>query len=109
MSKPLPQRPQPGEKVTDYDDGDPYSCIAAGAAERARQRHLQEKVEQCYGHGPEVLASLLAKDTASVKTALYDIWLEAQKLRPNPGLRAWAAEQMARLGNRSLQEYDRGN
>ena len=41
-----PPRPQPSEKVLDYDDSDPYSCIAAGFQEDQQQAKLQQRVEE---------------------------------------------------------------
>lgn len=101
-----PPRPKPTEKVLDYDDGDPYSCIAAGNQEDRLQRQLQEQVEGCFGKADDELARLAAKDRASVKTALYDIWERERRTRHNPKLGTWAAVQMGLLGNRSLVDYD---
>ncbi|MBS2035170.1 hypothetical protein JST97_09275 [bacterium] len=102
-----PQRPQPTEKVLDYDDGDPYSCIAAGREEERLQQRLQRSVEECYGEPEQRLERLAEQDLASVKTALYDIWDRERSSQSNPELGDWAAAQMGRLGDRRLLDYER--
>lgn len=104
---PKPARPEPTEKVTDYDDGDPYSCIAAGRREEDLQRALRQKVQECFGEPPEKLQHWADSDLASVKTALYDIWNEARETPATADMARWAAERMAHYGDPSLQEYDR--
>lgn len=104
-----PPRPQPAEKVVDYDDGDPYSCIAAGSQENKLQEALQKRVESCYGKPDGQLAQLASADLASVKTALYDIWDRERKTQHNPELGTWAAVQSGQLGNRSLIDYDQSH
>jgi hypothetical protein len=96
MSK--PPRPRPAEKVTDYDDRDPYSCVAAGAQEERLQRDLQARVEQCFGRPGQPLQFLLLLDQASVRTALYDIWDREREAGKNRALADWAAQQMAAIG-----------
>lgn len=105
--KSKPPRPQPQEKVTSYDDGDPYSCIAAGAQEEKLQRALQRRVEQCFGQSAQQLQLLVHLDRDSVKTALYDIWSAEREPGRNRALADWAAQQMAALGDSSLVDYDR--
>lgn len=102
-------RPTPSEKVVDYDDGDPYSCMAAGHAEEKMQRALEERVEQCFGKAAQELTRLAKQDQASVKTALFDIWTRARLAETSPELAHWAAQQLADLGNSSLLEYDKSN
>lgn len=104
--KSKPARPRPSEKITDYDDGDPYSCIAAGVQEEKLQRDLQARVEQCFGASGN-LEFLIHLDQTSVKTALYDIWNQQREPGGNRALADWAAQQMAALGDSSLVEYDR--
>jgi hypothetical protein len=104
-----PVRPTPSEKVLDYDDGDPYSCVAAGNQESHLQRALQERIEACYGKPNREIDFLSGKDPASAKTALYDIWDRERQTRSNKALGDWAAEQMARLGDKSLVSYDKSN
>jgi len=104
-----PPRPQPSEKVLDYDDGDPYSCIAAGYQENQLQERLLQRVEECYGKPDSELAQLASADLASFKTALYDIWERERKTRHNPKLGTWAADQSGQLGNRSLISYDQSH
>ncbi len=101
-----PVRPTPREKVVDYDDGDPYSCIAAGRHEEDLQKALQAQVEACYEQPDSRLEVLVSQDRASVKTALFDIWERERRTRQRPQLATWAAEQMAQLGDSSLRDYD---
>lgn len=68
LQKPL--RPEPTEKITDYDDGDPYSCIAAGRQEERLQEALAREVEACFPAAAEDLERLVRRDAASVLTAL---------------------------------------
>jgi hypothetical protein len=105
--KSKPPRPHPKEKITDYDDGDPYSCVAAGAHEDKLQRDLQARVEQCFGKSQGQLQFLMRLDPASVKTALYDIWDREREPGGNRDLADWAARQTAELGDPALVEYDR--
>ena len=102
-----PVRPVPTEKIVDYDDGDPYSCMAAGRAEEDMQRALQARVEECFGKPAEQLQKLVSQDRASVRTALFDIWTGGRLTRQRGKLAEWAAEQMALLGDSSLADYDR--
>lgn len=97
MKKP-PRPPQP-ELVQDYDDGDPYSCIAAGAEDQRRYQALLKQVEQCYGR-PDLDLRRLGP---GVQTALYDIWHRSQR-QP---LGLWAAEHLAALGRPDVLEYER--
>lgn len=101
-----PARPQPPERILDYDDGDPYSCIAAGSQEDKLQRQFQARVEACYGKPEQDFARLAKEDLAGVKTALYHVW-ERERQSGARELADWAAERMGQLGNRSLIEYDR--
>lgn len=103
--QPKPPRPQPTEKILDYDDGDPYSCIAAGNAEDKLQRDLQQRVADCFTNPRGSLELLARLDLASVKTALYDIWNEGRDNRAP--IATWAAEQYANLGDDALIRYDR--
>ena len=105
--RPKPVRPTPSEKVVDYDDGDPYSCIAAGHQEERLQRALQDRVEQCFGKPAAALELLVNEDIDSVKTALYDIWTRACQTETGSDLARWAAEQLANLGDSSLADYDK--
>ncbi len=101
-----PPRPQPGEKIIDHDDGDPYSCMAAGRAEERLQEALEQEVEACFPGPVQRLERLVRRDLASVKTALYDLW---DRMRGRRGERAkaqWAAERLADLGEPAVLRYD---
>lgn len=121
MSK-LPVRPKPSKAldvdaqvIEDYDDGDPYSCMAAGAAEdRAKtaaahaMQAFRKRVESCRDGSPAELDKLVAEDARSVKAVLYDIWHDCRFIRAGKGAMAdWAAKESARIGNKTLLEYDR--
>ena len=101
----MPRRPKPKDKITDYDDGDPYSCMAVGRAELDLQISLQKRVSACYGRSDEALQPLLEQDPASVKTALYDIWSENR----GAPLANWAADHMERLGSPQLKQFDQAH
>ncbi|MCA9794171.1 MAG: hypothetical protein KC910_20325 [Candidatus Eremiobacteraeota bacterium] len=75
--------------IEDYDDGDPYSCIAAGFAER-----LPARVEACFHAPPGELASLASIDRGAVKSILRQI-LERSQGTPKGD---WAERQLAELG-----------
>lgn len=116
----VPQRPFPGPslrelQIDDYDDGDPYSCMAAGAAEqnhnkavKARLDDLLFRVESCFGEPEAALQQLIEEDVDNVKAVLYDIWYNGRFIFNGKKAQAdWAAQQSARLGNAALVEYDR--
>ena len=71
-----PPRPQPSEKVLDYDDGDPYSCMAAGREEERLQQKLLQQVFECFGHSESVLDGLAQRDLAGVQKGLHTILKE---------------------------------
>ena len=101
----LPSRPIPSYVIDDYDDGDPYSCIAAGSAERSMEQSILQQVEACFGQaGPLKVAG---RSLANIQTALYDIWLRDRFFKRNSAKADWAAEQMALLGDLRLVDYDR--
>ncbi|MGE0494882.1 MAG: hypothetical protein AB7S38_37070 [Vulcanimicrobiota bacterium] len=74
--------------IEDYDDGDPYSCIAAGFFER-----LPAEVEACFDSRPDDLARLVRVDRGAVKSILRQI-LERSQGTPKGD---WAARQLAAL------------
>jgi hypothetical protein len=107
-SPPLPPRPpEPPTTEEDYDDGDPYACMAAGAAGiEAKNPNYRYLVGQCV-HGPaKQFQALVDKDLASVKVALWDLWSTSRGDGDHSKQREWAARQMALLGDASLVEYD---
>ena len=104
-----PQRPTPPQvEEEDYDDGDPYSCIAAGAAGvQQKSPNYPYLLTQAFENGrPEQVQELAARDLASVKTALYDLWNSGRYHKSAHALGSWAAQQMDKLGDSSLLEYD---
>ncbi len=106
---PFPSRPDPSFEE-DYDDGDPFSCIAAGAAGvPSRLEALTARVKKCYGQPPEKLQELVDADRKSTISALWEVWYNDRHLQSPPNHRRadWAAEQSALLGNTSLVEYER--
>ena len=116
----VPSRPLPGPalremQIDDYDDGDPYSCMAAGAAEqnhnkavKARLEELLFRVESCFGEPEAALQQITDENVDNVKAVLYDIWYNGRFIVERKKAQAdWAAQQSARLGNATLLEYDR--
>ncbi len=105
----IPPRPDPS--FEDYDDGDPYSCIAAGAAGvPSKMDALKAEVQQCYGRPVSKLDELVAADRQSTIAALWEVWYKDRffpRRLKNLSRATWAAEQSARLGNPSLLDYDR--
>lgn len=99
-----PRPPEPPEDDA-YDSGDPYSCIAAGAAGVAKPTVIY-RVGQCY-EKRQPLTQLVQEDLASVKVALYDLWDSGRYYKHRRKQGTWAAQQMALLGDPSLVEYDR--
>ena len=69
---PKPTRPPEPPDEDDYDSGDPYGCIAAGAAGVGKPTMIY-RVGQCY-EKRQPLTKLIQEDLASVKVALYDLW-----------------------------------
>lgn len=117
----VPVRPKPSRAldvdahtIDDYDDGDPYSCIAAGAAEdRAKaaaakaMAALRIRVESCMGQPENRLDELVAEDAASVKAILYDLWYDCRFIRAGKSdIADWAAGESARIGNTTMLDYD---
>ena len=106
---PFPSRPDPSFEE-DYDDGEPYSCMAAGAAGvPSRLDALVAKVDGCYGESAEKLEALVQADRKSTISALWEVWYKNRRLKSPPDhLKAdWAAEQSALLGNTSIVESER--
>ena len=106
----FPSRPDPSFEE-DYDDGDPYSCIAAGAAGvPSRLESLTAQVEACYGQPAEKLEALVIADRKSTISALWEVWYKNRHLRkpPDHSRADWAAKQSALLRNVSIVEYERG-
>lgn len=99
-------RPAPLPTVEDYDDGDPYSCIAAGRAELEMQRDWQRRVEECFAAPPAKLEHLLNYDRAKAKGALFDIWMAIRKNGKGNELSRWAAAKLEELDYPWLAEYD---
>lgn len=100
-------RPAPPYVVEDYDDGDPYSCMAAGRAEWDFRQGWMRRVEKCFGAPPEQLQELLSEHRDHTKGALFDVWMEIRREGPGNELSAWAAARLAELGYRHLVEYDK--
>ena len=100
-----PPRPIPSYLIDDYDDGDPYACIAAGSAEHSMEQSTLRQVEACFGQAGPLEAH--GNSLANIKTALYDIWLRDRSSEQSLAKADWAAEQMAILGDSSLLDYDR--
>lgn len=106
---PFPSRPDPSFEE-DYDDGDPYSCIAAGAAGvSSRLQELIAKTRACYGQPAEKLQALVDADRKSTISALWEVWYDNRHLKkpPNHALADWAVQQSSLLGNTSIAEYER--
>ena len=102
----FPKRPPQPELIDDYDDGDPYACMAAGAAERDLLKEWENRVRHCYGQPQSQLGGVVkASSKEIVGVCLYDIW-ELARRSGDLALRDWAAEQMAWLGDPSLREFD---
>jgi hypothetical protein len=105
----IPARPDPSFEEN-YDDGDPYSCIAAGAAGiPSKMDALKAKVVSCYGQPPDKLQALVDEDRKSTISALWEVWYNDRFLskRKKPQRATWAAKQAALLGYTALVEYDR--
>ncbi len=105
----IPPRPEPSFEE-DYDDGDPYACMAAGAAGiPSKMDAYKAKILACYGQPQEKLDRFVTEDKASALAGLWEVWYQHRFLEPlsDQGPGNWAAEQSARLGNPSLVEYDR--
>ena len=101
-------RPDPSFEE-EWDDGDPYSCIAAGAAKvPSRLEALTAQVAACYGQPQEKLDVLVATDRKSTISALWEVWYANRHLKspPNHRLADWAAQQSANLGNTSIVEAE---
>ncbi len=104
---PKPARPPDPNDNPDFDDGDPYSCIAAGAAGVGKQTMLS-RVRQCFETTKtEQFNELMKEDLASVKVALYDMWNSGRSHKGAAKAGSWAAEQMSKIGDSSLVDYDR--
>lgn len=120
MSK-LPARPKPSraldvqaQVIEDYDDGDPYSCMAAGFAEDKAKASAADalaifrmRVECCRDEHPNEMKKLLEEDAESLKAVLYDIWYDCRFIHAKKGdVADWAAKESAKIGNKTLLEYD---
>ena len=101
-----PRPPEPPDE-DDYDSGDPYSCIAAGAAGVGKPSMIYRVGECCGKRDEGALRKLMQEDLASVKVALYDIWHSGRSSKVFYQKGCWAAKQMALLGNSALLDYDR--
>lgn len=101
-----PIRPQAPE-ISDYDDGDPYSCMAAGFAEHKQQEALKKQVESCLFDSEDTLLSLFKTSPAGVKTALYDIWHQFRKISARQDKAERAARLLADFGEPAVLEYHR--
>lgn len=102
---PKPTRPPEPPDEDNYDSGDPYGCIAAGAAGVGKPTMIY-RVGQCY-EKRQPLTKLVQEDLASVKVALYDLWNSGRYHKHRHKEGTWAAQQMALLGDSSLVDYDR--
>ena len=78
--------------------------MAAGRKEEELQKALQDRVLACFTDPESDIESLVKQDWQSVKTAFFDIWLEASQSAPQ--LHRWAAQEAARLGYEDLLKYD---
>jgi hypothetical protein len=97
--------------VTDYDDSDPSSCIAAGARERGLPlRNTAELVEYCFQHRDSTLMKkLIREDRDGVMRGLWHLWNQAHgKYYQNLDQSQWAATQLKALGDSTLAERERG-
>lgn len=84
-----------------YDDGDPYSCMAAGWAETNARRWPPERVarfraqvESCFGKPEDSLRRLLDEDRPQVILILRKIQTGSR----SQDKARWAAQQLSRLG-----------
>lgn len=89
---------------SDYDDGDPYACIARGADlelyhARQRARQFQEQVAECFYSGDADLERLLEQDRTAVIESLESLFEEEPWKHPRR--RHWAALKLHDLGRRS--------
>lgn len=107
MQKP-PRPKSPPEVEEDYDDGDPYSCIAAGAAgiEPKVPNYRYLLTDAFKRNRPHEVRALVERDPAWVRVALYDIWDSERESRHSRDRAVWAARLMADMGDPSLVEYD---
>lgn len=104
-----PTRPEPPKlEEEDYDDGDPYSCMAAGAAGvEMKNPNYPYLLGQAFENGNQAqVQELIERDIASVKTALWDLWNRGRNYRSFHNEGKWAAKQMELLGDSSLVDYD---
>ena len=70
----------------DYDDGDPYSCIAYGFEQWLSA--FKVKVRECYGRPDHELKQLYSEYPERVLEILNALHLSSSK--SDPGLAAWA-------------------
>jgi hypothetical protein len=70
----------------DYDDGDPYSCIAYGFEQWLRA--FKVKVRNCYGRPDYEIKKLYREDPKRVLEILNALHLSCSE--SEPGLAAWA-------------------
>lgn len=102
---------QEKKPVVDYDDSDPWSCLAAAAKEMGLPlRNTEERVESCYHQGnSRLLKDLIKDDRDGVIRGLWRIWGRAHgKYYRNADLARWAARQLEALGDSTLMERERG-
>lgn len=105
--KAVPVKPQ---ITVDYDDSDPYSCIAAGAAERGLNLYSTEDlVYSIYpSRSSARIKALTGKDRNGVVDALRKIWGRAHGRQVyDEQLAWWAAEHLKALGDSTLVERER--
>lgn len=104
-----PPRPFAPELEESYDDGDPYACMAAGAAGiRSKSPNYIHLLSQVCGDDDSPRVARWAQTAPDhVKAALYDMWDRGRSYRMFRRESQWAALQMAKLGEPSLLEYDR--
>jgi hypothetical protein len=96
-----------GESESDYDDGDPYSCIARGAdlelyEARVRARLFKEQVAECFYSGDAELDLLLEKDRQAVIDSLNSL-LEEERWK-HPRRREWASLKLRDLHRPALSQ-----
>ncbi len=89
-----------GESESDYDDGDPYACIARGADlelynARVQARLFKEQVAECFYSGDAELELLLEKNRQAVIESLNSLREEEPWIHPRR--REWASLKLRDL------------
>lgn len=95
--------------MPDYDETDPYSCLAAGARELGiGGPSLEDKVRACFPKDRNELERLLQKDREGVLYALRTIWGKdhGRYYEHNVARARWAARELAQFGDPTLWERE---